>query len=282
MNEVALRTHDSYLHDGQIRMMHLHQRSAGIHCHDFFELVYVENGTATHRMEQSSISVCAGDYFIIDPGSQHCYRDTRNLEIINCLFLPGHIDRALGDCPSLSSLLSNKVMRFGVPVDAQLADRIFHDTDGMVGKLIRQMEQEFAERRTGYMELLRCDLTRVLVYAARASEEQERARTQHKATQAMVEYLRQNYAQPLSLPELSQRFGYTPQYMSNLFHRDTGMTIQTFLQRLRIEEACRLMSDGNKTMTELAHAVGYADGKHFSKVFRQQKGISPRDYRGSL
>lgn len=278
----AIRTHDSYLHDGQIRMMHLWQRNSMIHRHTFFELVYVESGTATHWMEQSSVPVCAGDYFIIDPGSQHGYLDPQDLVIVNCLFLPEHIDRALGDCPSLSSLLSNKVMRFGVPVDAQLADRIFHDADGTVGRLIRQMEQEYAARKVGYMELLRCDLTHVLVCAVRASEELEQTRVQHAATTAIVDYLRQNYARPLSLNDISQHFGYTPQYLSSLFHKDIGMTIQAFLQRLRIEEACRLMNDNKQNLTELARSVGYTDAKHFSKIFRQHKGMSPREYRASL
>ena len=272
----------SSLGDGQIRMMHLRQTDRELHGHTFFELVYIIGGTATHWMEQTSAPLRAGDYFIMDPGSKHCYRDTRELELVNCLFLPEYIDRALGDCPSLSSLLSNRVMRFGVPVDVKTADRIFHDTDGTVGRLIRQMEQEYDAGKSGYMELLRCDLTHVLVCAVRASEEQESARVQHSATTAIADYLRQNYAQPQSLTGISQRFGYTPQYLSSLFHRDTGMTIQTFLQRLRIEEACRLMGESGRTLTELAQAVGYTDAKHFSKIFRQHKGMSPREYRSSL
>jgi len=278
MDEKLYHTH---LQNGQIRMMHLQQSDGKFHGHTYFELVYIVGGTATHWMEQDAAPLRAGDYFIIDPGSHHCYRDTKDLEIVNCLFLPEYLDRALGDCPSLASLLSNKVLRFGVPVDMQTADRIYHDGDGTVGRLIRQMELEYAECRTGYMELLRCDLTRVLVCAVRASEELERSRVQHNATMAIANYLRHNYAKPLSLEEISHRFGYTPQYLSNLFHRDTGMTLQTFLQRLRVEEACRLMGK-HKPLTEVAQAVGYTDAKHFSKIFRQHKGISPREYRATL
>lgn len=272
----------SSLGDGQIRMMHLRQTDRELHGHTFFELVYIIGGTATHWMEQASAPLRAGDYFIMDPGSQHCYRDTRDLELVNCLFLPEYIDRALGDCPSLSSLLSNRVMRFGVPVDVKTADRIFHDDDGQVCRLIRQMEQEYNARKSGYMELLRCDLTHILVCAVRASEEMENARVRHSATTGIADYLRQNYAQPQSLDSISQRFGYTPQYLSSLFHKDTGMTIQTFLQRLRIEEACRLMGQEGRSLTELAQAVGYTDAKYFSKIFRKHKGMSPREYRASL
>ena len=267
---------------GQIRMMHMHQQERSMHRHTFFELVYILNGTATHRVGSDCMLLRAGDYFIIDPGSIHCYQDTQDLELVNCLFLPEYIDRALGECPSLSSLLSNQVLRFGMPVNVQAADRIFHDTDGTVGKLIRQMEREFADRKLGYMELLRCHLTQVLVCAVRASEEAERSRAQHDVTASIVHYLQQSYAQPLSLEAISRRFGYTPQYLSSLFHKDTGMTIQTFLQHLRVDAACRLLDSRNYNLTELAQAVGYSDAKFFSKVFRKHKGLSPKEYKASL
>lgn len=272
----------SQVADGQIHMMHLQQRDRALHRHAFFELVYILKGSATHWVGKESTSLRAGDYFIIDPGSEHSYRDAEELELVNCLFLPAYIDRALGECPSLSSLLSNQVLRFGVPVDIRAADRIFHDSDGTVGRLIRQMEWEYAAHRTGCMEMLRCYLTQVLVCAIRASEEAERTRIRHNATTAVVTYLQQHYAQPLSLEQLSRNFGYTPQYLSSLFHKDTGMTIRVFLQRLRVEEACRLASNRALSLNQIAQAVGYSDLKHFSKVFRRHKGISPKEYRASM
>ena len=164
-------------------------------------------------------------------------------------------------------------------MDIQAADKIFHDRDGMVGKLIRQMEQEYTAHNVGYMELLRCNLTHILVYAVRAYEQAEQARIRHSTTAAIVGYLQQHFTQPLSLDTISRQFGYTPQYLSSLFHRDMGMTLQAFLQRLRVEEACRLMSSCNLSTTALAQAVGYSDAKYFSRVFRYHKGMSPREYR---
>ena len=277
-----LTTFHSLLESGQIHMMHVHQLDRTEHRHTFFELVYILKGTATHWVEQDSASLRAGDYFIIDPGSEHCYRDAEDLELVNCLFLPEYIDRALEDCPSLSSLISNQVLRFGVPVDIRAADRIFYDADGVVGRLIRQMEFEYNARKTGCTEMLRCYLTQVLVCAIRASEEAERIRVQHNATTAIVNHLQQHYAQPLSLSSISHQLGYTPQYLSSLFHKDTGMTIQAFLQWLRVEAACRLMDSHSMSLSSIAHAVGYSDSKHFSKVFRQHKGVSPREYRACL
>lgn len=281
MNTQTVKTYRKEIGDGQLHMMHITPRNDQLHRHIYFELVYVFSGTATHHLGDETAQLRAGDYFIIDTGSVHCYRDVKDFEIINCLFLPEYIDRALADCPSLSSLLSNQMLRFGLPVNVQTADRIFHDTTGKVGHIIRTMEQEYAAKGTGYMELLRCYLTQVLVCAVRASEEAERIRTPHKATTAIVAHLRNHYTEPLSLNELSRYLNYSPQYISSLFHKDTGMSLQEFLQRLRVEEACRLIEQGQQ-LFQVAQKVGYADAKHFSRVFRRIKGISPRTFRSGI
>lgn len=282
MNTAVIQTYQKQIGDGQIHMMHIRPGEDRMHRHAFFELVYIVSGTATHHLGDETTPLRAGDYFIIDTGSVHCYRDTKDFEIVNCLFLPEYVDRALACCPSLSSLLSNQVLRFGVPVDICTADKTFHDSDGTVRQIIKAMEREFAAQQTGYMELMRCHLTQILVCAVRASEEDERARTFHPATAAMVDYLQQHYAEPLSLENLSRRLCYTPQYLSSLFHRDTGMSLQLFLQRLRIEEACRLLKNQQLRITDIAQAVGYSDAKHFSRVFQQHKGMSPKEFKAMM
>ena len=282
MNTSMFKTYCKEIGEGQIHMMRISPSNDEMHRHAFFELVYIVSGTATHYLMEETAQLQAGDYFIVDTGSIHCYQDVRDFQIINCLFLPEYIDRALTDCPSLSSLLSNQVLRFGIPVNTQTADRIFHDTTGVVGRIIRTMEQEYAAKGTGYMELLRCYLTQVLVCAVRASEEAERIRTPHSITTALVDHLRCHYTEPLSLTELSRKLNYTPQYVSSLFHRDTGMSLQEFLQRMRIEEACRLIEQGEQQMARIAQEVGYGDVKHFARVFRRIKGVSPREFRSRI
>jgi len=60
------------------------------------------------------------------------------------------------------------------------------------------------------------------------------------------------------------------------------MSIQTFLQRLRIEQACRLMEHSAQPLADIAIAVGYSDVKHFSRIFRRYKGLSPKGFRASI
>ena len=274
MKNYPLVAHNSSDGDGKIQILRLTPKGF-THQHSYFELVYVLRGTATRIMSDAKIPVSAGDYYVANPLTAHGYEDIRDLEVIHCLFYPECIDRALTDCPSISSLLSNRILRFGVPVDIPIADRVFHDADGSVRRIFKNMERESADCRTGYMEMLRCYLTQMLVCAARACE----TRFPHEAVTKVMEYLKIHYAEPLSLDILSQLVGYTPQYLSSLFSDEVGMSIQVFLQRMRIEEACRLLTHTSLSMAEVAASVGYQDTRHFSKVFRRYQIISPREYR---
>lgn len=263
--------------DGQIHIMHRKQEDVAPHPHSFFELVYVLEGSADHLLNDENIPIQRGDYFIIDTGTVHSYRNTKNFEIVNCLFMPEYIDRALLHCPSLGALLSNQTLRFDVPTDIRTADRIFHDSNEVVRSLIYQMEQEYFGERTGYKEQLRCLITQILVLAVREAEASETPL--HPATEATIQYLQKHFREPLCLETLSHVSGYAPQYISNLFHRDTGVSIRTYLQKLRIQKAQKLLETGVSNTAELAQAVGYTDVKHFSLLFRKHTGTNPKKKR---
>ena len=247
------------------------------HQHKYFELVYVLRGSATRKLSEASVPVSAGDYYVANPRSAHGYENLQDLEVIHCMFLPEHINQTLADCPSISSLLSNRILHFGVPVDIPIADRVFHDADGAIRRIIRNMEREYADKPTGYKEMLRSYLTQALVQAVRASEN----RVPREAVTKVMEYLKAHYTEPLSLDALSQLTGYTPQYLSSLFSGEVGMSIQAFLQCMRIEESCNLLVNTNLPVAKVAALVGYQDTRHFSKVFRRYQNSSPREYRKS-
>ena len=101
----------------------------------------------------------------------------------------------------------------------------------------------------------------------------------HTAVSTAIEYLKKNYTAPLSLERLSKQVGYAPSYLSGLFAKQTGMSIRTFLQHLRIEQACRLLGQSALSVSEIALQVGYSDPRHFSGIFHRIKGKSPRQYR---
>lgn len=273
-------TRKGYLDTEKIRVVRVDPVEDTLHGHEFFELVYVMRGSALHRLGTQATRVSEGDYFIVDFGSFHCYNENRGFTIVNCLFAPEYVDRALVNCPSLSALLANGVRRFDVPQSGvRFADRVYRDSDGRIRALIESMEREFSEKQPGYIEMLRCRLIEVLVHTTRGTELPGPEESVHPAAAAMTEYLRENYREPLSLDALSAKLGYTPQYLSCLFHRELNVSLSTFLQKLRVEKSCLLLAETRMSVALVAQEVGYGDSRHFNAVFRRHMGMSPREFR---
>ena len=220
-----------------------------------------------------------GDFLMVDLGSLHGYHDGQELDIINCLFAPEYVDRALVNCPSLQAVLSTNLRQFGGDLLADgPADCILHDSDGTIRRLMEAMLQEYEQKQPGYLEIVRCHLIEILVHAIRKHPAGTTAHC-HPVVAAIADELQTAYHQPVSLDALGRRYGYTPQYISSLFHQETGVSLRVYLQRLRVEKACQLLIRTNDPIVAVAKAVGYGDAKHFAALFRRYMGISPRELR---
>ena len=90
--------------------------------------------------------------------------------------------------------------------------------------------------------------------------------------------LREHMQDAPSLEELGRRVGCSPFYLSRLFSQGTGVTIQQYLRRIRLERAAELLCTGKCNVTEAAMEVGYSSLSHFSAAFREMFGCCPGLY----
>ena len=92
----------------------------------------------------------------------------------------------------------------------------------------------------------------------------------------LISHMQANYADPnISLDSLSQTFGLSNRYISNLIHEATGMPYKDYLTELRMRRARELLAEGGRTVTEVSAMVGYASLASFIKMFRRVTGSAP-------
>lgn len=94
----------------------------------------------------------------------------------------------------------------------------------------------------------------------------------------MVITIEENYGMRLGLDTFAEKFRLTPEYISNLFAKETGMTFSNYLKTVRLEKAKELIQDADMKIYEVACSVGYPDQKYFSKVFKEYTGVSPKQF----
>ena len=81
---------------------------------------------------------------------------------------------------------------------------------------------------------------------------------------------------------MAKELGYSYNYLSHLFRRKTGMTIQAYVTQKKIEQSTKLLSDEQYSITEIATMLNYDCIQSFSKAFRRAMGVSPTEYRAKI
>ena len=96
-----------------------------------------------------------------------------------------------------------------------------------------------------------------------------------------VQYIQQNFRQPLNMAQVSNHVSMNYSLFSLLFKQYTGSNFVSYLQKLRLDEAKKLLETTDWRVNEIGRRVGFADEKHFLKVFKTVAGMSPTEYRKS-
>lgn len=92
-------------------------------------------------------------------------------------------------------------------------------------------------------------------------------------------FIEEHYRQPITLALLAERAHLSVPHFCSEFKRHFAVSAIAYLLRVRLHQAAYLLRDRNMSITEIALRVGYADIYHFSKLFKQHYGCSPRAVR---
>jgi two-component system response regulator YesN len=95
----------------------------------------------------------------------------------------------------------------------------------------------------------------------------------------VLAFVDENYMHDIGIGQIAERLGMTPNYLSTLFHRKTGVNFMSYLKRVRLFKAKELLTDPNIQIQEVAEQVGYFSARHFARLFAEQFGCLPSEYR---
>ena len=93
------------------------------------------------------------------------------------------------------------------------------------------------------------------------------------------EYMEMHYEQDIALEQVAEYISINPSYLSYIFKKETGSTFLQYLTNIRLQKACRLMTDNLElSLDDVAAKTGYHSTSYFHKIFRNRFGMSPRQW----
>lgn len=97
-----------------------------------------------------------------------------------------------------------------------------------------------------------------------------------------LEYIHEYYPNPISCQVIARELGYSESYVRSIFKKEGGSSVQTVINRVRLNSAKRLLRTTGLSVTEIAFSVGFADSNYFSAFFKKQEGKTPKEYRKGI
>lgn len=95
----------------------------------------------------------------------------------------------------------------------------------------------------------------------------------------IAEYVERRLPEPILIADIAELLGLSQYQLLRRVKQTTGDTAQAYVQRLRIDLARRLLRESERSLTDIAMALGYSSPSHFSHSFRTWVRMSPSEYR---
>lgn len=252
------------------------------HTHEFLEMAYVIKGKAVHNFNDlESKIISQGDYFFIDYRTTHGYKsiDGEEFVVINCLFLPELIDKSLVYCKDFKTLLRHYLLRISDEYSGfNIADRIFFDSDKKILNILKEMLFEYEKSNIFKSEFMRLKIMEIMLLTARAVSNEKKTDIVSQVTAE----IHKNYNKPITLEGITCGLNYSMPYVSKLFKEKTGLNFKEYLQKVRIEEACRLLVNTNEKVQSVSKLAGYSDSDFFCRIFKKVVGHTPGEFRKNI
>lgn len=112
-----------------------------------------------------------------------------------------------------------------------------------------------------------------------ALQEPEPPARKLRISEEALRYIREHSAEKLSIASIAAQVHISPNYLSNIFRKETGASVNEVIRQEQMKAAARLLRDTDLYLYEISEQLGYKDVKYFSLLFRECYLMTPKAYR---
>lgn len=152
-------------------------------------------------------------------------------------------------------------------------------------ELLKALYETYCEKKCGYdmkMNSIFYNIMYLLVKDYRLMDLDDdfiRKNKNLNRLSSITSYMKDNYADDLSLEEVARIFGYSPNYLSRMFQKYAGITYKSYLQNVRLGYAVKDLEKGKYSITETALRCGFSGSKALARAFQKKYGMLPSEYK---
>ena len=231
------------------------------HLHKEIELIYVKEGSAIAYADKNSYKLKKGDLFLSFPNQIHYYTNSVG-EFLISIF-------------NSSILFEMKEFMYNhIPKDNVVSLR---------GTPLENMMNDVAEISGKYQNTIKGGLiNQIFGLIMPQFRFDPQIKTDNSTLKHILSYCEENFSSDISLDTLSEVLHLNKYHISHLINEKLGMNFRDYINTLRINEACDLISETDKKITEISEEVGFGSIRSFNRAFIKTFKKTPLEYRNDI
>lgn len=232
------------------------------HYHSLYEIYYLEEGVCNYLIEDKLFEMLSGDVVFIPKGVIHktSYEDMHSRLLVNC---------------SDEYLKGAQIKNAFVYRNKKYSKKIYD--------ILKNIENEYLHSDRFSDGLILGYMQQLLAIVYRTHNEFENTRVQNKYALKALDFLNDNYSGEITLSAIADKLSISPEHLSRIFKKETGLGFNEYLSLLRLKKAESLLKlDKNVSISEIAFACGFNDSNYFCEKFKAVYGISPLKFKKSF
>lgn len=253
-----------------------------VHYHEECQLTYIIEGRGMVLVGNKLQEFNEGDLLLIGKNTPHVlmhskeyYEGNSSLRAraISIFFSKDTFNQVFNQLPETSRIGEFlEQAHFGILIKHREAIRIGEDL-----KLMVKLKQ--VPRIILFMKILDLISRKLQFDFISSSIPHVVDREDNQKLKKIFDYISANFDKRITLQEVAGLINLTPTAFCRFFKLRTNKTFSQFLIEVRINQACKLLSNGNFNVTETFFSCGYNNSSNFHRHFRQHTGLTPSEYK---
>lgn len=261
-----------------------------MHQHDYYEFMYVLEGSVEQQIESSTYLYKKGEGCFIDRNTKHCEISGNNFFVVYLCLSKEYVGKILENIGKSSGI----IYRF---LTANLAETSAYKKDYLhvyakadegvqnIFELLEQMAKELIEKEPGYLHIFHGLVERL--FSELQNQEYHRilsitlASTVEEQLFEQIKSLVEENPGKYNRQELSSELNYSGDYLNRIVKKFTGYPIGRYCQKILLHKAKRLLIETDMNVADVIECMGFKNHTHFYGMFKDEFGILPGECRRS-
>ena len=243
------------------------------HFHPEWELIWLLDNPMTVSGGGGSFRAEKGDLLLFQPSEPH------------------ELHKVEENCTCLCLQVSPELLRLenDLVVEPILLNPFLGEQAGALRSTLLAVAQAYLNREqfsnlfcVGQACLIFHQILNAVPVRAITREERISQEKRNKRLTSLIRFVDENYMHKIRLSDFAEAEGFSMSYLSHFIKSTLNQSFQEYVNSVRVNCACKLISGGEEKLTAVCMASGFSDYRYFSSAFKKQFGMTPEQYKLSL